>query len=122
VKNLKKMGVVQHAVRLLNLLDAVLCLVGPPDTLFGMLEDVGRRHAKLYSVVKADHVALMGESFVRAMREWVKNSPDSMSSWTPDLEHAWQQVWDVIVGRIIKGIIQYNDSTNSSTNGTNNNP
>lgn len=94
---LKQDGVLNHAVRMVNVLDKALTLEGPPEVLFGMLQDVGRRHVR-YGV-KTQYIHVMGEAIVTAMKERLGSE-----YWSDELEEAWEEVYYILSNNIVKGM------------------
>ena len=96
-EDLKRDGVLVHAVRMVNMLHKALTLEGPPEVLFGMLQDIGRRHVRYK--VKTQYIHVMGEALVAAIKERLGSE-----YWSDELEEAWEEVYDILSDNIMKGM------------------
>lgn len=102
LKNLRKSGTLPHAISVIHLVSAALSITGPPETLYSMLEDVGRRHTG-YGGVKAHYLPLMGQAFVHAMKEVVVGQ----QKWSHGLQAAWEEVFNLMNSHIVKGALAH---------------
>jgi hypothetical protein len=97
-ENLAKNPVaVSHIIRLLHLLNLVLTMEGPPELLYNVLEDVGRRHLKYKAT--AQMIPLMGEAVLLSLKKWLGDDV-----WTEPVQAAWECVFDLIENRMVKGM------------------
>jgi hemoglobin-like flavoprotein len=98
VENLSKNTVaVQHIIRLLHLLNLVLSMEGPPEVLYNVLEDLGRRHLKYKAT--AQMIPLMGEAVLLSLKKWLGDEV-----WDESVQAAWESVFDLMENRMAKGM------------------
>lgn len=98
VENLAKNGVaVQHIIRMLHMLNLVLTMEGPPEMLYNVLEDLGRRHLKYKA--NAQMIPLMGEAVLLSLNKWLGED-----DWDESIQAAWEKVFDLIENRMAKGM------------------
>lgn len=95
---------------MIGMFHKALTLEGPPEVLFGMLQDVGRRHIQ-YGV-KKQYISVMGEAIVLAMKERMEQQQvnDDECCWSDELEEAWEEVYDVLSDNIVKGMKTHGSS------------
>lgn len=98
VKILRQVGAMPHAVSIIAFINAALSIVGPPEALYSMLADVGRRHSG-YGVM-AHYIPLMGQAFVHALKQVL-----GTKQWSFQLEDAWEAIFDLMSCRIVKGMV-----------------
>lgn len=98
VENLAKNGVaVQHIIRMLHLLNLVLTMEGPPEMLYNVLEDLGRRHVKYKAT--APMIPQMGEAVMLSLKKWLGEE-----HWNESVQSAWESVFDLVENRMVKGM------------------
>ena len=95
--NLKRTPALQHIARMLKFLNLILTLQGPPEILYQVLEDCGRRHAK-YSC-HAQTISIMGKAILLSLKDWL-----GAESWGDQTQEAWEKIFNVIENRMVKGL------------------
>ena len=74
--------------RLWAALGALVANLDKTDTLVGMLQNLGRRHAGYGAL--PEHYPAVGESLIAALRHYAGDA------WSPEVEKAWVEAYDVI--------------------------
>lgn len=89
--------VVHHGMRIVQMLDGVLTLLGPNmDMLEEILGKLGERHRRLG--IDKTYIILVGSSVRRAIGAKLK------STYTSQHDKAWQEVFALLSGKIIKNM------------------
>jgi hemoglobin-like flavoprotein len=100
-RNLRRPNALQHAISMIQMLNAALTLDGPSNTLYAMLNLEGHRCFGIG--LKPHHIPLMGQAFLRALKEVL-----GCKQWSLELIMAWEEVLDLINGRVVKGMMARN--------------
>jgi hemoglobin-like flavoprotein len=79
--------------RLWAALGALVANLENTDTLMGMLQNLGRRHAG-YGVLE-EHYPAVGASLIATLRHYAGDA------WTPDVEESWTAVYGVITSTMV---------------------
>ncbi|MFE7711986.1 globin domain-containing protein [Streptomyces sp. NPDC057486] len=79
--------------RLWAALGALVANLENTDTLIGMLESLGRRHAGYGAL--AEHYPAVGASLIAALRHFAGDA------WTPAVEESWTAVYGVISSTMV---------------------
>jgi hemoglobin-like flavoprotein len=94
-----RMGLLVHGLRMIEMLDGVLNLLGPDtEILEEVLSGMGKRHEKLG--VRKEHM----ESFGIAVRDALAEIMDD--EWTDSMEDAWIEVLECLTEILIKDMDQ----------------
>jgi hemoglobin-like flavoprotein len=89
------MGLLVHGLRMIEMLDSVLNLLGPDmDDLEQVLSGMGKRHAKMG--VRKEHM----ESFGLAVRDALAEIMED--EWTDAMEDAWIEVLECLTDILIQ--------------------
>ena len=87
-----------HARAFVGVFDSVLQMLGPDQEFFEeMLKQIGKRHKAMG--VNASFVLFMGHALIDSMEEFM------VRKLTDQEREAWEHVFDVISGEIIKVIL-----------------
>jgi hemoglobin-like flavoprotein len=70
---------------------------GPPEVLYNVLEDLGRRHLKYKAT--AQMIPLMGEAVLLSLKKWLGDEV-----WDESVQAAWESVFDLMENRMAKGM------------------
>jgi len=81
-------------IRFVHLL---LYMEGPPELLYQLLEDLGRRHLKYNS--QPQMVPLMGQAFISALESYLGSE-----MWNEKLQSAWESIFDLVENRMTAGM------------------
>ena len=97
-EELKSSGNLTHAVRMMEMFDAALSMLGPDsEALTEILHDLGKRHIR-YGV-SPHFFPFMGQALIYALSQILG------SRWNSDVENAWVEVYDELSGDIMKSIL-----------------
>jgi hemoglobin-like flavoprotein len=99
VKNhpMLRMGALTHAVKIIQMLDSVLSLLGPDvETLEEILSQLGARHTRIG--VTKEHFSLLGRAVTKAVRDTIGDD------WTDGASEAWDEVYRELSQEITKGM------------------
>lgn len=96
-KSIKRTGRIQHGIRFLRFIDVVLNVTGSASTVFGLIEDTGRRHSKLPGM-KSNFISHMGVAFAMAMKKQLKRQ------WDDDIQAAWEDIFGIVNEHFSKGL------------------
>lgn len=96
--NLRKNGVaLGHITRMIRFIHLMLYMEGPPELLYQLLEDLGRRHLK-YNC-QPQMVPLMGQAFILALESYL-----GREMWNAKVQSAWESIFDLIENRMTSGM------------------
>lgn len=91
-----RMGLIVHGLRIVNMIDQVLDLMGPDtDVLNEILQEQARRHQK--HGVKKEHFAHMGTAIRRALSKILDNDV-----FTTEVDNAWKEMFDILSATIVQ--------------------
>ena len=94
------MGVLIHAKRMIDMIDAALDMLGPDaELLTEILRELGSRHAR-YGV-KPQFFPFMGEALIEALEDTL-----GKETWTDEVEAAWTTVYDELSHDMMRVILE----------------
>jgi hemoglobin-like flavoprotein len=91
-----RMGLIVHGLRIVNMIDQILDLMGPDtDVLNEILQEQARRHQK--HGVKKEHFAHMGTAIRGALSKILDGDV-----YTAEVDNSWKEMFDVLSTTIVQ--------------------
>jgi hemoglobin-like flavoprotein len=95
---LGRIGVLIHAIRMIQQLDTALNMLGPDtDTLREILQQLGKRH--MGYGVSPHYFPFLGQALTYALSKTMGDD------WNEDLNNAWLDVYEQLSGEIMKTML-----------------
>jgi hemoglobin-like flavoprotein len=91
-----RMGLIVHGLRIVNMIDQILYLMGPDtDALNEIIQEEARRHRK--HGVKKEHFAHIGTAIRRALSKILDDGV-----YTTAVDNSWKEIFDILSAIIIQ--------------------
>ena len=90
-----------HALKAISAVDMAVKSLDDLESLMPKLKNLGRIHAK--KGVKVEHYPVVGDALITTMRVGLKKS------WTPEIEKAWEAIYQIIQDTMIGDNYEPND-------------
>lgn len=90
-----------HALKAISAVDMAVKSLDDLESLMPKLKNLGRIHAK--KGVKVEHYPVVGDALITTMRVGLKKS------WTPEIEKAWESIYQIIQDTMIGDNYEPND-------------
>ena len=93
---MSRMGLMVHGLRIVNMIDQILNLMGPDtDILNEILQEQARRHQK--HGVKKEHFAHMGTAIRAALSKILDDDV-----FTTEVDNSWKEMFDILSATIVQ--------------------
>eukprot|EP00977_Amphora_coffeiformis_P020294 scaffold8050_cov180-Amphora_coffeaeformis.AAC.1 len=113
-KELQESGHLYHAIRMFEMFDAALNMLGPDlETLNEVLTELGKRHIG-YGVKAVSHICRLVSSPLPPIQHYFPFMKHALfyalrdtlgSKWTPAVQESWTEVYEELSGAIMKSIL-----------------